>query len=463
MPNKLVREALREYVVETHPPVYFVDLTVENFRCFGPRQTLRLADDNGIPYQWTVLVGENGVGKTTLLQLLALMIPVARRAINTDQIVPAPLLYSKILDGDWAFNPRDASAKTDAHCSVRVGSRLNRIATGEAEANFGVEYNTDSSGSPVRLGATGLSEQSLGKDVFGLICYGYGPYRQMAIPALNVLPDQHGIDSLFSNDKPLTDPENWLLQVDYSDKRHGLSGEKSSFGRVVRLLTRLLPDIASVSVSDSATRSNASIIAETAFGRRNLRELSLGYQSTIALVIDMASRLYEQYPYSDNPLLEPAIVLIDEVDLHLHPKWQRQFFDTVGKAFENTQFVVTTHSPLVVQSTPDANLVLLRQEGDHVVIDGEAKSMRNWRVDQILTSDLFDLPTARPPQLDKAIAERNKILSKSTLSAKDRQQLKQLDTEIGPLPGGQTLADAQAMDIIREAADLIRATQGTSK
>lgn len=53
---------------EDLPPGYFLSLTLENVRCFGPEQTLDLTDDDGTPAQWTVLLGDNGTGKTTLLQ-----------------------------------------------------------------------------------------------------------------------------------------------------------------------------------------------------------------------------------------------------------------------------------------------------------------------------------------------------------------------------------------------------------
>ena len=64
--------------------------------------------------------------------------------------------------------------------------------------------------------------------------------------------------------------------------------------------------------------------------------------------------------------------------------------------FPNTQFIATAHSPLVAQAAADANLAVLHREGDHVVIDNEVDNIRNWRIDQILTSDLFGLRN-RPP------------------------------------------------------------------
>jgi hypothetical protein len=124
----------------------------------------------------------------------------------------------------------------------------------------------------------------------------------------------------------------------------------------------------------------------------------------------------------------------------------------LSNLFPNTQFIATAHSPLVVQAATDANIVVLRREGDHVVIDNNPTNVRNWRVDQILTSELFGLDSARPLYLDPLLRERENILGKPTLSEDDERRLKELGAAIGDLPTGETPADIEAMDIIRLAA-----------
>ncbi len=188
-----------------------------------------------------------------------------------------------------------------------------------------------------------------------------------------------------------------------------------------------------------------------------MKDLSLGYRALIAWMVDLASRLFENYPDSPDPLAEPAVVLVDEIDLHLHPKWQRILMSYLGERFPNTQFIVTAHSPLIVQSAPDANIVVLRREGDHVVIDNDVEAIRGWRVDQILTSDLFDLESARPPQLDALLAERTELLSKPRLTQRDRRRLAELESKIGPLPAGETAAEREALDLIQEFASQLKA------
>jgi predicted ATP-binding protein involved in virulence len=85
----------------------------------------------------------------------------------------------------------------------------------------------------------------------------------------------------------------------------------------------------------------------------NVSQLSQGEKSMMALVGDIARRLAMMNQSLDNPLEGDGIVLIDEVDLHLHPKWQRSLIRQLSETFPNCQFVLTTHSPLVISDAKD--------------------------------------------------------------------------------------------------------------
>ncbi len=188
-----------------------------------------------------------------------------------------------------------------------------------------------------------------------------------------------------------------------------------------------------------------------------LQNLSLGYRTLIAWMVDFASHLFDRYPRSENPLAEPAIVLVDEIDLHLHPSWQRKLMGYLSDLFPNTRLIATAHSPLIVQAATNANIAVLRREGDHVVIDNDVEAAKNWRIDQVLTSDLCGLESARPPQLDDALKDRTRILSKPELTDADQRHLRALEAEIGELPTGETREDIEAMDLLRRAAALLKA------
>ncbi|MCF5460542.1 AAA family ATPase, partial [Pseudomonas syringae] len=95
----------------------------------------------------------------------------------------------------------------------------------------------------------------------------------------------------------------------------------------------------------------------------NVLQLSQGEKSMMALVGDIARRLAMMNPALENPLQGNGIVLIDEVDLHLHPKWQRSLIAQLTTTFPNCQFLLTTHSPLVISDSKDV-LVYVMDDGE---------------------------------------------------------------------------------------------------
>lgn len=101
----------------------------------------------------------------------------------------------------------------------------------------------------------------------------------------------------------------------------------------------------------------------------DVNQLSQGEKSLLALVGDIARRLAILNPSLDNPLHGKGVVLIDEVDLHLHPKWQQNLIDKLTKTFPNVQFILTTHSPHIVSDNPDVLVYILD--------NGELRQYRN--------------------------------------------------------------------------------------
>jgi predicted ATP-binding protein involved in virulence len=92
-----------------------------------------------------------------------------------------------------------------------------------------------------------------------------------------------------------------------------------------------------------------------------LNQLSAGYRNMLALVMDFARRLAQANPHLENPLEAEAILMIDELDLHLHPTWQQKIIPDLRKVFPNTQIIATTHSPEIV-TTVDHNQVWILED-----------------------------------------------------------------------------------------------------
>ena len=81
-----------------------------------------------------------------------------------------------------------------------------------------------------------------------------------------------------------------------------------------------------------------------------IEQFSEGYRTTLAMVMDIAARMAEANPHKENPLDTEGVILIDEVDLHLHPGWQQRILPDLTRTFPHVQFIVTTHSPQVVST-----------------------------------------------------------------------------------------------------------------
>ncbi len=228
-----------------------------------------------------------------------------------------------------------------------------------------------------------------------------------------------------------------------------------SLKRVRRALLKVLPDVTDIQIK-TTEKHQQQLELETPYGWVRLRDMSLGYQTLVVWLTDFASKLFIRYPDSKNPLEEPAIVLIDEIDLHLHPNWQRKLIGFLSGIFKNTQFIATAHSPLVVQSAGDegANVVLLKREGDQTkVYQGrDLPDVRHWRLEQIFSSELFDDTPPLSPQTEADLTRRNELLLKKRLTAKEKDELARLNTSVADQPVGTTRPERRAEDLLAQLA-----------
>lgn len=103
--------------------------------------------------------------------------------------------------------------------------------------------------------------------------------------------------------------------------------------------------------------------AEGVYHRNRMHSMSDGYRGTLSLFADIAYRMATLNPALGSNVLEtPGVVMIDEIDLHLHPRWQARILEDLARIFPNVQFIVTTHSPVVVASVPRGNIRILGED-----------------------------------------------------------------------------------------------------
>lgn len=131
--------------------------------------------------------------------------------------------------------------------------------------------------------------------------------------------------------------------------------ENSLLNIVKKAIYYFMPDIENISIE----REKMSMSAYKKGQKIYIEQFSDGEKCLLALIGDLARRLGIANPNMENPLHGTGVVLIDEIELHLHPTWQREVMNKLTETFPNIQFIMTTHSPQVISETRKENLFLL--------------------------------------------------------------------------------------------------------
>jgi len=438
-------------------PIYFRSLELENVRCFGKRQCLDFSDKDGKPVQWVLILGDNGVGKTTLLQCLGWMRPVPhvnKETEHIDGIEPAlnseenKVWDSLIRMGDKVDVVIQATLSAGQKLGEKSGNKAGSIKTQ-------VEMQGENGLLQDRKVASPDGKQLLHSDP---AIFAYGASRRPGTLKRNEEELSDPLASLHQESTELYDAEDILLKLDHRAK----SGEKQDadiLQKIKQVLAAVLPgveDERKIHIRAPKVfgqrKQHDGVQFETPYGLVPIAGLSLGYQTTLTWLADLALRLYQRYPESSNPLAEPGIVLIDNIDLHLHPRWQRRMMADITERLPAIQFIATAHSPLIVQAAANAKLVVLHEQDGQVCIDDNHELVNTWRVDQILASDLFGIST-RSKHIEELRKKRNALLDMPNRSQADEARLRSLRETLDKLPTAEDAEDRAAMDLIREIAD----------
>ena len=304
-----------------------------------------------------------------------------------------------------------------------------------------------------------LPEHMLASD---LVMFGYGAARRSGTLKVDRGNLYNPLASIFRDSAELYDAEDILLNLDYRAAKSATDQDKRRLQKVKQVLATVLPDVGceeNIRILGPEILSSPSepsgVRFKTPYGVVPLSALSLGYQTTITWIADLALRLYERYPDSPDPLSEPGIVLIDEVDLHLHPHWQRRMMDDLSTCFPAVQFIATAHSPLVVQAAESGNLAVVQKREGQAWIEMHSESVSGWRADQILASDLFGVPT-RSRSIEMLVRERNDLLDVADRQPAEKKRLRLLEEKLNRLRTAEDPEDQAAMDLIRSVAETLR-------
>lgn len=424
---------------------YLTSLSVEGVRCFGPQQTLSLSNGDRAA-KWTVILGENGVGKTTILQCAWIMVP------HVQEPQPGAPGGSQPR-GFLGTNPSLRRAPT-SNAAIFADVVLDELLT---SPNAG------------KLASSGVRSPTARSETVAaypgwtnVLCCGYGALRRSGEASVEAGGTNHSAASLFSDDAALINGSEWFLRADYAAKNTTPDSRAAAQrDKISTALIDLLPDVSDIraaGLDEQPPRPRVDV--QTPYGWVPMRALGIGYRSMIAWVVDLASRMFEAFPDSADPLAEPAIALVDEIDLHLHPRWQREITAHLDRLFPNVQFIVTAHSPLVVQAAGVTNVAVLRRAGGHVEIMNDPEEVRGWRVDQILTSDLFGLRSARPVEVERLLDRQQELVLLDAPTEAQKAELAAVDAKLAELAPGESAQDRETWTVVRRLANQLSSDAG---
>ncbi len=161
----------------------------------------------------------------------------------------------------------------------------------------------------------------------------------------------------------------------------------------------------------------------------SLSHLSSGNSYLIQNLVTLLSKMHAVHFLRKTPVEElgqtPGLLLIDEAENQLHPKWQKRLIGSILKLFPNLQIIATTHSPFIVSSVPEAQLLVCHAKTNHCVVTDETAEYSNKPVDEILMSPLFEATQPFNEDITKLIADH-----KAAIKAGDEEKQVTLEAEL---------------------------------
>jgi hypothetical protein len=350
---------------------------------------------------WLMLLGENGLGKTTILQAvcLALLDERGRERLGLD-----------------------------ARDYVRSGARRGTVTV-----------HLSGTPEPVELIARRSSPRFEGGGGLKSLLLGYGATRLLPTPAHPVAASEDEtlarVDNLFDPFTPVGDATGWLLGLPddrFDDVARGLRG-----------LLMLAPEERLV-----RDRRHGRVLAEQAGAQVRLESLPAGSQSVIALATDVMKTVLRLW---DSASVAEGVVVVDEIGAHLHPRWRMRIVEGLRTMFPRVQFLTSTHDPLCLRGMGDREIVVLRQDSERrVVALDDLPPAGSMRIDQLLASEHFGLGSTVDPELDGLFAEYYALKARPRPGARERDRLEELRTE---LDGRRLLGTTRRERLIYEATD----------
>jgi predicted ATP-binding protein involved in virulence len=364
--------------------------------------------------KWTLVLGENGSGKSSILSAIAL-ITAGSEALS--ELLLRPDTWIRLGQSECAIEADlMTAAGEERSIALRWGSGQN--IRDIFERNKAAMDQLDAA-----LRHTNRNYFTLGYGASRRLASNRSPHTYQEAFSH---PRSQCVSTLFSNDAVLNPLDTWAMDLEYRRSKAGLEIVRNA-------LADLLPGVTLSRID----KENRELLFATQDGEIPLDQLSDGYQNMAAWCGDLLYRITETYEDYKRPLSARGVLLIDEIDLHLHPHWQRVLRQFLEDKLPHFQIVGTTHSPLTAQQASEGELFFLeRSDEKHPArlrrYDGVPNRLL---IHQVMLSPAFGLQSMNSKEVDDLKGEyRSLTESETDLSRAQKTRLNQLRHELEDVP-----------------------------
>jgi len=393
--------------------LYLSRVRLNNVRCFNELDLKLSGNDN--PAGWTVFVGDNATGKSTLLRSIAMGL--------CDEASAAGLLK----ESDEGYIRRGQS---QAQIDIELRDRLKPNTTFRITTSVIRKQGVRGIFSDIVRQKTSPPRESFPWDE--IFVAGYGSGRGVAGTGdISTYSSIDAVYNMFNYNEGLQNPELTIRRI--------TEGSQKKDREIFQILQR-------VTRTSSIRLTRRGILVDGPWGKgMPLRDLSDGYRSVFIWLTDLIGWALTFKPTLRGPKGIRGIVLIDEVEQHLHARWQRTVVNDLREMMPNVQYVTTTHSPLVASSVghymsdqQSDRLFVLEATEQNAITAAPHAFMKGWRMDQVLASRAFKYQIETDPDYEKAFRVASALLSKGSRTAEEETFLQAFKDRIRDSMGEET-------------------------
>lgn len=422
--------------------MYLRSLHIQNMKLLRDFKVSFMRAD--APRPWTVFVGENGYCKTTILRAIALAASGRDRANQLAQSVTPSLRDNRKEAGECAFEalfsflPELSEQRQFPGLGKRITQAPFIRSTFLAKETLlaGSSAYCDANDQPWSQSIPDPLEEARAADLPHWFVAGYGVGRALPDPEATTsrtyIPSLDRLRSLFD-----TTP---LIATDFASRFDAETTRAYAKQLQSAFVEKLLPGVSQVELRGRGGVFDSRLLIESQrffFRFPDNSELRLpatwlshGYQSTIAWIADLVGQVWMEAkePVQLNQI--EGLVLIDELDLHLHPTWQRGLVRMLKETFPRVQFVATTHSPMILPGLEADEIFILQQDGRGNVTARQATQEPALMTGGQLYRSFFDIDSLYPTDVGAMENDYVLLASNAFRSDAEDEHMRKLQQEL---------------------------------